>query len=56
LRIVVAAFVFGVLQSGSLTMQAAANVPKDVVTLVEGLAILALAAQQYVARRGAAAA
>ncbi len=52
LRIVIAAFVFGVLQSGSLTMQAAANVPKDVVTLVEGLAILALAAQHYVAKRG----
>jgi simple sugar transport system permease protein len=52
LRIIAAAFVFGILQSGSVTMQAAANVPRDVVTFVEGLAILALAAQQYVARRG----
>jgi simple sugar transport system permease protein len=52
LRIVIAAFVFGILQSGSLTMQAAANVPKDVVTAIEGLAILGLAAQHYIARRG----
>jgi simple sugar transport system permease protein len=56
IRIIAAAFVFGILQSGSVTMQAAANVPRDVVTFVEGLAILALAAQQYVARRGRTAA
>jgi len=54
-RICIAAFAFGALQSGSLTMQAAANVPKDVVTLVEGLAILALSARRYVATRTAAA-
>jgi simple sugar transport system permease protein len=54
LRICIAAFAFGALQSGSLTMQAAAGVPKDVVTLVEGLAILALATRRYVATRPAA--
>jgi simple sugar transport system permease protein len=53
LWIVLAAFAFGILQSGSLTMQALAHVPKDVVTFVEGLAILALAARRVVAPRGA---
>lgn len=48
LRIVVAAFAFGILQSGSLTMQSLAHVPKDVVTFIEGLAILALAARRHV--------
>lgn len=48
-RIVLAAFAFGILQSGSLTMQAIAHVPKDTITFVEGLAILALAARRYVA-------
>jgi simple sugar transport system permease protein len=51
LRIIVAAFAFGILQSGSLTMQAYAHVPKDVVTFVEGLAIVALAARRFVAER-----
>jgi len=51
LRIVLAAFAFGILQSGSLTMQALAHVPKDVVSIVEGLAILALAARRVVAPR-----
>jgi simple sugar transport system permease protein len=46
LRIVVAAFGFGILQSGSLTMQALAHVPKDVVSFVEGLAILGLSARR----------
>jgi simple sugar transport system permease protein len=55
LWIVLAAFAFGILQSGSLTMQAFAHVPKDVVTFVEGLAILALATRRFVAPRGAAA-
>ncbi len=55
LWIVLAAFAFGILQSGSLTMQALAHVPKDVVTFVEGLAILALAARRFVAPRGASA-
>lgn len=47
LRICAAAFAFGVLQSGALTMQAAAHVPKDVITLVEGVAIVALAARRF---------
>ena len=47
LRIVVAAFAFGILQSGSLTMQSLAHVPKDVVTFIEGLAIVALAARRH---------
>jgi simple sugar transport system permease protein len=51
LRIVLASFAFGILQSGSLTMQALAHVPKDVVSFVEGLAILALAARRFVADR-----
>jgi len=49
LAIVPASFLFACLQSGSVTMQALAHVPKDVVTVIEGLAILALSA-----RRGAA--
>jgi ABC-type uncharacterized transport system permease subunit len=47
LRIVAASFAFGILQSGSLAMQSLAHVPKDVVTFVEGLAILALAARRF---------
>ena len=54
LWIVLAAFAFGILQSGSLSMQAYAHVPKDVVTVIEGLAILALAAQPALTRRAAA--
>ncbi len=44
----VAALGFGILQSGSLAMQALAHVPKDVVTLVEGLTIVALSARRRV--------
>jgi simple sugar transport system permease protein len=51
LWIVAASFAFGILQSGSLTMQALAHVPKDVVTFVEGLAILGLATRRIVATR-----
>ncbi|MBD5656994.1 MAG: ABC transporter permease, partial [Candidatus Eremiobacteraeota bacterium] len=51
LWIVVASFAFGVLQSGSLAMQSLAHVPKDVVTFVEGIAILLLAARRYVTLR-----
>ncbi|MBD5605365.1 MAG: ABC transporter permease [Candidatus Eremiobacteraeota bacterium] len=53
LWILVASFAFGILQSGSLSMQAYAHVPKDVVTFVEGLAILALATRRFVAPRTA---
>ena len=49
LWIVVAAFGFGILQVGSLAMQAFAHVPKDAVTFVEGLIILALSARRYAA-------
>ncbi len=55
LRIIVAAFAFGMLQSGSLTMQALAHVPKDVVSVVEGIAIVALSARRFLARRNAVA-
>jgi general nucleoside transport system permease protein len=51
LWIIAASFVFGILQSGALTMQALAHVPKDVVTFIEGLAIVALAARRYLARQ-----
>jgi simple sugar transport system permease protein len=51
LKIIIASFAFGILQSGALTMQALAQVPKDVVSFVEGLAILALAARRFVAER-----
>ena len=50
LWIVLAAFAFGILQSGSLTMQALAHVPKDVVSVVEGLAILGLSARRFARR------
>ena len=49
LWIVLAAFAFGVLQSGGVAMQAEALVPRDVVTLVTGLAIIALAGRRVVA-------
>jgi simple sugar transport system permease protein len=55
LRIVLAAFAFGILQSGSLTMQALAHVPKDAVTFVEGLAIVGLSARRFAGRRREAA-
>lgn len=51
LFIIAAAFGFGVLQSGAIAMQAEANVPRDVVTLVEGLVIIALAGRRFVAER-----
>jgi simple sugar transport system permease protein len=49
LWIVVAAFAFGVLQSGGIAMQAEAGVPRDVVSLVTGLVIIALAGRRVVA-------
>jgi simple sugar transport system permease protein len=48
LWIVVAAFAFGVLQSGGVAMQAEAGVPRDVVSLVTGLVIIALAGRRVV--------
>ncbi len=51
LWIVVAAFAFGVLQSGGIAMQAEAGVPREVVSLVTGLVIIALAGRRVVASR-----
>jgi simple sugar transport system permease protein len=51
LFIILAAFGFGILQSGAIAMQAEANVPRDVVTLIEGLVIIALAGRRFVAER-----
>ena len=47
--IAVAAFAFGILQNGALSMQAEANVPRDVVNVIEGLVIIALAGRRYIA-------
>jgi general nucleoside transport system permease protein len=49
--IAVAAFAFGILQNGALSMQAEANVPRDIVNVIEGLVIIALAGRRYVASR-----
>jgi ABC-type uncharacterized transport system permease subunit len=54
LWIVVAAFAFGILQNGSLSMQAEAGVPRDVVNVIEGLVIIALAGRRIVAARRSA--
>lgn len=51
LFIIFAAFGFGILQSGAIAMQAEAGVPRDVVTLVEGLVIVALAGRRFVVER-----
>ena len=48
--VTLAAFVFGILQNGAIGMQAAANVPRDVVTAIEGVIILVLAGRRIVAR------
>ena len=46
-----AALGFGILQSGGVAMQAEAEVPKQVVSLVTGLVIIALAGRRVVASR-----
>jgi len=51
LWICVAALGFGILQSGGIAMQAEAEVPKQVVSLVTGLVIIALAGRRVVASR-----
>ncbi|MFN2460855.1 MAG: ABC transporter permease [Candidatus Velthaea sp.] len=51
LFIVIAAFAFGILQSGAIAMQAEAQVPRDVVGIIEGLVIIALAGRRVVASR-----
>jgi len=39
-----------VLQSGALSMQSEAQVPKDVVAIIEGVVIIALAGRRYFSR------
>lgn len=51
LWVCIAAFGFGILESGGLAMQASAQVPKDAIHVIEGLIILVLAARRYVATR-----
>jgi ABC-type uncharacterized transport system permease subunit len=51
LRICLAAFAFGVLESGGLAMQASAQVPKDAIHVIEGLVVFALAARRYITAR-----
>jgi len=51
LFIILAAFAFGILQSGAIGMQAGAGVPRDVVSIIEGLAILVLAGGRVIATR-----
>ena len=51
LWICVAALAFGTLQSGGVAMQAEAGVPREVVTLIEGLVIIALAGRRVAAAR-----
>lgn len=52
LWICVAAFGFGILEAGGLSMQASVQVPKDAIHVIEGLIILVLAGRRYVAARG----
>ncbi|GAC1425959.1 MAG: hypothetical protein NVSMB64_32620 [Candidatus Velthaea sp.] len=49
--IIIAAFAFGILQSGAIGMQAEAQVPRDIVGIIEGLVIIALAGRRVVAAR-----
>ncbi len=51
LWIIVASVAFGMLQSGGIAMQAEAHVPKEVIALVTGLVIIALAGRRAVANR-----
>jgi ABC-type uncharacterized transport system permease subunit len=51
LWIVLASVAFGVLQSGGVAMQAEAGVPREVVSLITGLVIIALAGRRVVAGR-----
>jgi general nucleoside transport system permease protein len=51
LWICLAAFAFGILESGGLAMQASAQVPKDAIGVIEGLVVFALAARRYITTR-----
>jgi general nucleoside transport system permease protein len=59
LAVIASAFFFGILQNGALSMQALAGVPKDLVSVIEGLVILFMAVSWFGNRlqlRGTAAA
>jgi ABC-type uncharacterized transport system permease subunit len=45
--VIFSAFFFGALQNGALAMQSIAGVPKDLVSVVEGLIILFMAARRF---------
>jgi ABC-type uncharacterized transport system permease subunit len=45
--VIFSAFFFGALQNGALAMQSLAGVPKDLVSVVEGLIILFMAARRF---------
>jgi ABC-type uncharacterized transport system permease subunit len=51
LWICVAAFGFGILEAGSVAMQALVDVPKDAIHVIEGFIVLFLAARRYIATR-----
>lgn len=48
LYVILASVGFGILQAGALSMQSVGHVPKDVITVVEGILVFILAAQRYV--------
>ena len=50
LWVALAALVFGILQNGAIGMQAAANVPRDVITAIEGVIILVLSGRKALKR------
>lgn len=54
LAIILAAFAFGVLENGALAMQAGPGIPREIVSVIEGVIIFALAGRQYVAKRALA--
>jgi simple sugar transport system permease protein len=46
--VVVAAFLFGTLRSGATSMQSLAKVPIDVITIIQGLVIVFIAAPEII--------
>jgi general nucleoside transport system permease protein len=54
LWIIVASFAFGVLASGAIGMQTEAQVPREVISLIIGLVIIALAGRRVIASRRSA--
>jgi len=47
LAVMASSFFFGILQNGALSMQALAGVPKDLVSVIEGLVILSMAVNWF---------